>query len=73
MGARIIAVCIAFDAMTTERPYRTPVPAPVAIAELRRCAGQQFDPLVVAAFCAVIDEPARGRTGAGTRPAAVAA
>jgi HD-GYP domain-containing protein (c-di-GMP phosphodiesterase class II) len=58
MGARIIAVCIAFDAMTAERPYRTAVPEPVAIAELRRCAGAQFDPIVVSAFCAVVEEPA---------------
>jgi two-component system cell cycle response regulator len=58
IGARIIAVCIAFDAMTTDRPYRAAVPVPVAIAELRRCAGRQFDPVVVEAFCSLAAEPA---------------
>ena len=50
LGARIVAVCDAFDAMTTERPYRQPMPEGEAIAELRRCAGTQFDPMVVEAF-----------------------
>lgn len=53
LGARIVAVCDAFDAMTSERPYKGRVPRPDAIAELRRCAGTQFDPVVVEAFCAV--------------------
>jgi two-component system, cell cycle response regulator len=54
LGARVVAVVDAFDAMTTERPYRQPVPEAEAIAELRRCAGTQFDPLVVDAFCRVL-------------------
>jgi two-component system cell cycle response regulator len=58
LGARIISVCIAFDAMTADRPYRPSVPVGVAIAELCRCAGRQFDPRVVAAFCSVLAEPA---------------
>ena len=49
-GARIIAVCDAFDAMTRDRVYQPAVPAEVALAELRRCAGTQFDPAVVRAF-----------------------
>jgi two-component system cell cycle response regulator len=57
MGARIIAVCITFDAMTTHRPYRPPAPVHSAIAELCRCAGRQFDPGVVAAFCSVLPQP----------------
>ena len=52
LGARIIAVCDAFDAMTSDRPYKRAVPIPHALAELRRCAGEQFDPKVVHAFCA---------------------
>jgi two-component system, cell cycle response regulator len=54
LGARVVAVCDAFDAMTTERPYREPITEEEALEELRRCAGAQFDPAVVAAFCAVI-------------------
>ena len=51
LGARIIAVCDAFDAMTRRRPYRpTPMSIEGALAELDRCAGTQFDPQVVAAF-----------------------
>jgi putative nucleotidyltransferase with HDIG domain len=52
-GARIISVCDAFDAMTTDRPYRAAVPRLVALAELRRGAGSQFDGLVVQAFADV--------------------
>jgi diguanylate cyclase (GGDEF)-like protein len=50
LGARIIAVCDAYDAMTTTRPYREAMSEADAMAELRRCAGHQFDPRVVAAF-----------------------
>jgi diguanylate cyclase (GGDEF)-like protein len=51
LGARIIAVCDAFDAMTTDRPYQPSVPLDDALDELRRCAGTQFDPNVVEVFC----------------------
>ena len=51
LGARIIAVCDAFDAMTDDRPYQPAVPLDEALAELRRCAGTQFDPTVVEVFC----------------------
>jgi two-component system cell cycle response regulator len=47
LGARIIAVCDAFTAMTFPRPYAAQLTVPEAIAELRRCAGTQFDPAVV--------------------------
>jgi two-component system, cell cycle response regulator len=57
-GARIIAVCDAFDAMTRERPYRAALPADAALAELQRGAGTQFDPAVVAAFAAVLEAQA---------------
>jgi two-component system cell cycle response regulator len=53
LGARVIAVCVAFDAMTAERPYRAALARDVAVAELCRGAGHQFDPMVVAAFCAL--------------------
>jgi HD-GYP domain-containing protein (c-di-GMP phosphodiesterase class II) len=54
LGARIIAVCDAFDAMVTERPYSAAREYQDALAELRRCAGTQFDPVVVAAFDAAM-------------------
>ena len=49
LGARIVAVCDAFDAMTKERAYSAGMDGDAALAELRRCAGTQFDPRVVAA------------------------
>ncbi len=61
LGARVIAVCDAYDAMTTTRPYRGAMSEASAMTELRRCAGRQFDPRVVAAFERVI---ARRRTAA---------
>ena len=57
LGARIIAVADSFDAMTSDRPYRDALPREVAIEELRRCSGTQFDVRVVQAFLA----PEEGR------------
>ena len=62
--ARIIAVCDAYDAMTSERPYSRPRTHEAALAELRRCAGSQFDLSVVEALAAVA--PSVQRIGAGT-------
>jgi HD-GYP domain-containing protein (c-di-GMP phosphodiesterase class II) len=45
--ARIIAACDAYNAMTTNRPYRSALPPAEALAELKRCAGSQFDPQIV--------------------------
>ena len=50
LGARIIFVADAYDAMTSERVYRRRVAPEHAIAELERCAGSQFDPEIVAAL-----------------------
>jgi len=50
LAARIFAVCDALDAMTSERPYRDPLPHSIAYARVRREAGRQFDPAVVAAL-----------------------
>jgi two-component system, cell cycle response regulator len=50
LGARIVAVCDAFDAMTRTRSYREAIAPELALAELQRCAGEQFDPAVVNAF-----------------------
>jgi two-component system cell cycle response regulator len=56
LGSRIIAVCVAFDAMTAPRPYRAPVTPAEAFEELCGWAGRQFDPMVVSAFCAAMAE-----------------
>jgi putative two-component system response regulator len=50
LGARILAVADSFDAMTSDRPYRTAMSAIKAVGEIKRCAGTQFDPAVVKAF-----------------------
>jgi two-component system, cell cycle response regulator len=51
LGARIVAVCDAYSAMCEHRPYGNVLSEAEALAELRRCAGTQFDPRVVHAFC----------------------
>jgi two-component system cell cycle response regulator len=61
LAARIIAACDAYSAMTSDRPYRAARTPAEAVAELRRCAGRQFDRGVVELLCAVLaheDEPA---------------
>jgi HD-GYP domain-containing protein (c-di-GMP phosphodiesterase class II) len=50
LGARVIAVADAFDAMTSDRPYRRALDRETALEELRAKAGSQFDPEIVAAF-----------------------
>lgn len=50
LEARIIGVADAFDAMTSERPYRRALAPYEAISELKKCSGTQFDPVVVKAF-----------------------
>ncbi|HEY3763681.1 MAG TPA: HD-GYP domain-containing protein [Gaiellales bacterium] len=54
--ARIVCACDAFSAMTTDRPYRAALSHADAVAELRRCAGTQFDAVVVDALIAVAGE-----------------
>jgi len=51
LGARIVLVADAFDAMTSDSAHRSARSAEEALAELQRGAGTQFDPAVVAAFC----------------------
>jgi len=54
LGARIVAVAESFDNMVSDLPYRRGRSAEEALAELRRCRGTQFDPLVVDAFLRLI-------------------
>ena len=54
VGAKILAVCDAYDAMTSERPYRPPLPVDKAIEEIQNCRGTQFDPLVADTFLEVL-------------------
>ena len=56
LGARIVFVCDAYDAMLSDRPYRSALSSAAALAELRSCAGTQFDPQVVEALCAVVEQ-----------------
>jgi len=65
LGSRILFVADAYDAMTTDRVYRSKLSHERAISELERCAGTQFDPDVVAALLEELEE-------SGTATAAVA-
>src|SRR5436853_4327001 len=56
LAARIVLVCDAYHAMTSDRPYQPPVAVADALAELRRCAGTHFDPKVIDVFCEEITE-----------------
>ncbi len=55
MASRILLVADAFDAMTTDRPYRKAMPIEAAIEELKRHRGSQFDPVVVDAFLKILE------------------
>ena len=55
LGSRIILACDAYDAMTTDRPYRAAMSDEQARAELLRNAGAQFDERVVAALMQVLE------------------
>jgi HD-GYP domain-containing protein (c-di-GMP phosphodiesterase class II) len=54
--ARIIAVADTYDAMTSDRAYRRALPHEVAVNEIERCSGSQFDPEVSATFVKWLDE-----------------
>jgi HD-GYP domain-containing protein (c-di-GMP phosphodiesterase class II) len=56
LGARVILACDAFHAMTSDRVYRPAMSELEAVQELHRCAGAQFDPVVVAALVEVVAE-----------------
>ena len=58
LEARVLAVADAFDAMTSDRPYRRALDLDEALAEVARCAGTQFDPEIVRVFLELFAEPA---------------
>jgi HD-GYP domain-containing protein (c-di-GMP phosphodiesterase class II) len=64
LGARIIHVADAYDAMTTDRPYRRGMSHEEAIETLHRFSGEQFDPLVVEVFVARVLRSPRRMTAA---------
>ena len=66
-NARVVAVADAFDAMTSERPYRPAAGFDAAAAELERCAGTQFDPEVVLSFLRAPRAQVEGIIGADAR------
>lgn len=69
MQCRILAIADAYDAMTSERPYRQPLSHEAALEELRRCAGSQFDPWLTVDFIHMWqqDDKVYGGGKAGTR------
>ena len=58
LEARVLAVADAFDAMTSDRPYRRALSHAEALAEVERCAGTQFDPAIASAFLELFAEAA---------------
>ncbi len=54
LAARVIAVCDAYSAITSDRPYRAARTPAEAVTELRRCAGRQFDRQIVEFLCSVL-------------------
>ena len=62
--ARAMAVVDAYDAMSCRRPYKAALTYPECLAELQRCRGTQFEPLMVDAFLEVLEELARSRAQA---------
>ncbi len=53
---RVLSIVDAFDAMTSDRPYRKAKSTDEAICELKRCSGSQFDPVITKAFIALVKE-----------------
>ncbi len=75
LGARIVAVCDAYNSMTSARPYNHAHSNAEALTELRRCAGEQFDPNVVDALCRLLERPevpTKSREETETAPLAAA-
>jgi HD-GYP domain-containing protein (c-di-GMP phosphodiesterase class II) len=59
-GVKVLSLADSFDAMTSERSYRTKMDLSHALEELKRCLGTQFDGRIVAAFCRVLEKEIKG-------------
>ena len=70
LGSRIIAVCDAYAAMISERPYRPALSHEAALEELRAGAGTQFDPAVVETFQGEVEFAGEDRPGDAIHSAA---
>ena len=62
IGAKIVTLADSFDAMTTDRPYKTRRTFAEVIVDLRQNTGSQFDPVVVQAFCRALQKELNGET-----------
>ena len=71
VGARIVALADAFDAMTHDRPYRPAFPTAYALDEIRQQSGRQFDPELTEPFITCLDELADVPEPAAPRPRSV--
>ncbi len=65
LASRIVLACDAWHALNSDRPYRRALPRDVALDELRRCAGTQFDPTVTAALLDVLETAEAGDEASG--------
>jgi putative nucleotidyltransferase with HDIG domain len=63
LGSRILAVADAWDAMTSDRPYRPALPIEQARQEIIKCTGTQFDPIIATAFLKTADSYSSAETG----------
>jgi putative nucleotidyltransferase with HDIG domain len=59
-GVKVLSLADSFDAMTSERAYRSKMDLVGALEELKRCLGTQFDGKIVAAFCRVLEKEIKG-------------
>jgi len=66
VGARVLRVADAYEAMTSDRPYRSALGHAYAADELRRCSGREFDPRVVEALLGVVGRSTRAQSVAST-------
>ena len=72
IGARVLSVADSYDALIADRPYRRGMSREMAVEEIRRCSGSQFDPDVVRAFLQLAAESKVQRPGPERTPTGIA-